>query len=95
MLNSIKGAASNSSKAVSNSAAVDEEMVLRLSDSQSLEGLPNSEGDEDSSGEMASASGSMNSALQNDRNQIDLQAAANAYYGGIQTVNKKNKNLGK
>jgi hypothetical protein len=33
MLNQIPGAASNSSKAVSNSAAVDEEMILRLSDS--------------------------------------------------------------
>jgi hypothetical protein len=37
----------------------------------------------------------MNSGLISGRNQIDLQAAANAYYGGIQTGNKKNKNQNK
>lgn len=46
MLNKFPGAASNSSRAVSNSGAQDEEMIpQRLSDSQSLEGLPNSDGD--------------------------------------------------
>ena len=63
ILNTIPGAASNSSsKAVSHTGPADEEMVLRLSDSQSLEGLPNSEGEGESSEERASASGSMNSA---------------------------------
>ena len=62
LLNSIRGNSNNgSSKAVSVPGAVDEEMILRLSDSNSLEGLPHSDMEGESSDEMISAQGSMNS----------------------------------
>ena len=73
----------------------DEEMVMRFSENESLEGLPHSDMEGGSSGLDVSD-------LSSKRNRIcsgvtfDLQAAAKAYYGGKQTGDKnKNKNVKK
>lgn len=64
---------------------------MRLSDSQSLDGLPHSDLEEDSSDEGVSDLSSQRNRM-GSGGTTDLQAAANAYYAGKQTGNNNNKN---
>ena len=66
-------------------------MIMRLSDSQSLDGLPHSDLEEDSSDEGVSDLSSQRNRM-GSGGTMDLQAAANAYYAGKQPGNNNNKN---